>query len=520
MPKPKFDPNKPFEIADGKPKFDPSKPYQSDETPNYMSEEMETFGKSAADSALLGYLPQVQGAIAGARGGDYISERDQAIEDLSRLKQENPKSALAGNLTGIVGPAVLTGGLGAASKGASLLGKIGQGAKIGALQGAVANPGDVKGDVGLQFSDRAQNAALGGIVGGAATAAAETIPALSKRVSEYLKKKANINAYEALAPRKRFVSQDLAKNKIEDIGEIALDRGIIKGMPRSKEELLSRASGLQEVSGKEIGDTIESLSRKEADMLGQQAAEAQGLAIPGQSLPKGGISKASISKALEEDLIKDIPLESVRKTNSAFQEMIDDFNQGEHLGIKEAQDLKVKLGNLIKWDRLPGADIPVEEQFYRSLYKNLNKGTEDAAEVLAGKFGGLDKLKDAKNVYGASKRMEEILKDKIAAEQANRFISPSDYGMGAAGAVVGGLTGDPEDRLKSAMIGASLGGANKLMRAYGSQVLAKSQNEISKLATKAGMKASEYKSAFPLVAERIREKYQYQAKDKEKEGNK
>ena len=64
MNKPKFDPSKPFDVAD-KPVFDPNKPFDiAEESPKSVdSSKAESFLQGFGQAGTLGYLPNIQAAV-------------------------------------------------------------------------------------------------------------------------------------------------------------------------------------------------------------------------------------------------------------------------------------------------------------------------------------------------------------------------------------------------------------------------------------------------------------------------
>lgn len=104
MPKPKFDPNAPFEVVD-KPKFDPSKPFDS------VGEDEPSLGHQAKDlfeSTVIDQLPalgaaggglaggvvgSVPGALGGAGAGGYLGKAAQNAYNSLMRPEKAPKEA-------------------------------------------------------------------------------------------------------------------------------------------------------------------------------------------------------------------------------------------------------------------------------------------------------------------------------------------------------------------------------------------------------------------------------------------
>lgn len=136
------------------------------------------FAKEALNTAALGYLPQIQGAISAATGGNYLQSRDEALRDLIQGRQEHPMSSTVGQLAGAGASALVPGMV--LGKAYTAGGRIAQGAGVGALYGAASNPGDTIGQLNpIQAEDRLKNAAVGAGIGGAISGAIEGGTALT-----------------------------------------------------------------------------------------------------------------------------------------------------------------------------------------------------------------------------------------------------------------------------------------------------------------------------------------------------
>ena len=160
------------------------------------------------------------------------------------------------------------------------------------------------------------------------------------------------------------------------------------------------------------------------NLLASRAIEAQ-LATPSKPLTalitgankaakniQAGINRDIVADALEKEFLKKSGVPGLSSEKAMFKELIDEFRFTDSpLDIKSAQDLKVKLGKEINWDRLPGADIPEKEKFYRSLYGKIREGVDDGAELLAEMAGGSSekaKLAAAKKLYGNLEKISQI----------------------------------------------------------------------------------------------------------------
>jgi len=495
--KPKFDPNQAFEsAAPAKPKFDPNQKFEAGAQPSGEGNQLAAGLQGFGNGLMLGYAPQVQAAlekplahvfdfftgndVASEVEPDYVKRRDEWIKRQNTLIEENPKTYAASNIAGSVVGGLATPG-GALAKGATKLGTIGRGAAIGATLGAVSNPGDTEGKLDpLQLDERLWNAGMGGLMGGATPA----LGTAAEKAGAYLRTKAREKAFKALGPYARDAMKAFDKGQIDETGRVLLDEGVVGGLPTSYQGLAKRAEKALESKGEKIGQYINDLDDQlQAMNLGGEP----GLIPAGQPMPpqsRAGISRKMMADAVKEDLISPhVDLPGVPRQNTQVETFVSGFeNQGNPmLSLREAQAKKQALKQMINWDRLPGADIPLEEQVNRSLYNKVSTGIEDAAEALDSQLhGGAGQYRDLKTEYGALSRASEIANRREAKEFANRLLSPSDYwatGLGAAGGFSQGNS--IEERLGNAAMGASLGIAHKGIRQYGNQVIAPALNKVA-----------------------------------------
>jgi hypothetical protein len=476
------------------------------------------------NTATLGYLPHIQALVEGMLpnpsadvdaelakkgfkieqpGQSYVERRDENIKRLEQERRAHPAASAVGDVLGIGGSAILSGpaleALGIAApavKGASFGQKVYEGARAGGALGLASNPGDVEGVIDpIQGSERLHNAELGALVGGGSTAAAEGLSTGARALGDKLKTAAERRSFKGLGPYSREAQQAYSKGQLESVGRELLDSGIYDGkMPVSYQKVAERAGKVRGETGEKIGALLDALESRAGAAEGATAAD-QAFAVPGKTAAKAGVSRQAIADALEHDLLTSGALPGSAPDNASLKALIEEFRNGGEsiLPLKQARELKQLAKSAINWDRLPGADIPLKEQFYRSLYGKVGSGLEDAASALAGDAGeGTAKEYMAlKNRYGAMKQAERIAGKREAKEFANRLISPSDYMMGGLGATAGFASGgDLEDRIKRGLVGAGAGAANHMARIYGNQVAARLLDSV----------ASKASSAAPVLA--------------------
>jgi hypothetical protein len=156
---------------------------QMDDSANALGTMVQQWG----NTALLGYAPHLGAAVDPLvnyvgnlfaepdipLSGDYVQRRDENLKNYAQNEKENPNAAFLGKALGFVN--MLGVPMGKAGQAKTVLGGVGQGAKIGALTAGLSNPGDELGKVDpLQLKARAGNAAIGGAIGAAIPAAVAT----------------------------------------------------------------------------------------------------------------------------------------------------------------------------------------------------------------------------------------------------------------------------------------------------------------------------------------------------------
>lgn len=514
--KPPFDPNQKFEKVK-KPEFNENKSFGILESvPEEAKQEvvfkpgagmaaLESFGNSASQ----GYLAQAQAAVEPAmfkalnfvtgqkvEPDTYTVARDKNLKRQADQREVNPVAAGIGGLAGTVaGTAALSPILPGVTS-TRLLGKLGQAAAAGGLASAIQNPGDVEGVIDpFQLGDRLENAKTGALIGGAAQgvlSGAGRALDMAKKIPKNLENFAGNKTFKATGAIIKDFRKANGQERINEIGKILRERGIVK--PGSTfEDIAEAASKLKGEEGKKIGDFIDKL-----DDFQLRVNFADDVTRPiGANLTP----KSSLAEQVEKELINaksSVP--GINQKNETFENLIKEFKGSaeQGLGVKELQTLKQDLKSQINFKRLPDADIPVQEQFYRKLYDKVNKELESKAELLA-KASGLKGYVDSKKAYGVSKEIGKISKDRVARENANQMFGLGDKLIGSAGLLGGIAAGDSwEDKAKLGLLGASAALANKGARLYGNPIAASLASKASDILQKNPNLLGEF--ARPLVA--------------------
>lgn len=455
--------------------------------------------QGAGNAATVGYLPELQaaaepyvfGALNSISGRNIPSEgtTEEYRKRGELLKEQNPKSYLAGTIAGSIPPAVAGGGLVSKGVGAlegavpalegmteatgfkGLLGRGAQAAAGGGLIGAAENPQET----GESRVQGAKSGAGIGLIGQGAGEALSGAIKGSKGLIIGLGDMAEKRAFKALGPYQR----DVLKNadRINSIGRTVLDEGILSG---GWEKTAEAAEKAKTTTGKELGDLMEDINNKVIKMAGNDVP-----AFKGQTQSKFGLDKNAILESLQKDLITD-DVYGNKSTTKLFKNMMKDFsdNSLDYIGITDADKLKRGFDKLIKWDRIPGTDIPDKEVYFRTIRNKLRQGIEDATDAAAQSVGGptKDALIALKQKYGNLDEAYKIASKRSQKEFANRMVSKSDYTAGLGAGAMAAATGhSPEQMVERGLTGFLVGAlGNKAARYFGNEATGKALNQLSK----------------------------------------
>lgn len=434
---------------------------QEDETGGAPQAALEHYGNAAT----LGYLPHLQALAEQAmpnpsaqsdadleRQGfkiqqskpGYLKSRDENLKRLELERQEHPIASGVGTLAGIGAGALIP--VGAAAKGASLGQKVVQGAKAGALMGAIANPGDVEGEVDpTQLDSRLKNAGVGLAVGGAIPVVAQGTSGLSNKVSNFLRDKAALKATRALGmPGQKLAEKMAANGQDVELGRDLLDSGAIPvlGTPKS---ISARVEALKEKTGAQIGELLD----------------------------RGGNAKLIDSQKLGLQILDSPELQAMRKTPgmestvAAIEKQVETLASNGELSLKETQALRQGIDRSINFNKA----APEMRGAQEGLYKQRTALRDAMNEAVNSLSPGdqKDALLVANRRYGSLSTAGDILEKEIGRNQSNRAISGTDTMAGVAGLLKGGPA-----------YAALATAANKFGRTFGNSIQARAYDALAK----------------------------------------
>lgn len=209
-----------------------------------------------------------------------------------------------------------------------------------------------------------------------------------------------------------------------------------------------------------------------------------------KKVPGGSISGWDLAKDIQNyaDTIPDVG--SGANIKKRLQEEVNKLKDMGNLTFEEAQKVK----NQFKFKHQDSdaliSNQDVTNQINRFVGNRMNEAAEKSG--MGGEFLGI------KSKYGPMKQAEVAATDRSVKNLSNRFVSPSDYGVGSTstiGTLIAG--GDP---ITAAATGAAGAAANKMVRERGSAFIAKSFDRISKALQNAPEKLGKYGPALERAA--------------------
>lgn len=473
-----------------------------------------------ADEA-VGFSQAPVGGIKAAVGGlfgvnqaddrdvqEYQAKRNAYRERDEQAWEERPGYYGTGGALGVgagfLGGGAAVTGLGKAlapAAGASRLARGGNAARVGAATGAVQGVGggtDAQGQPDLGTGDVAgvrNQAEVGGLLGGLFGAGGEEAADFLRRSAPKIQEMAGERAAKAtgtmLADQRKLAKKP---GGVAAFGNRLLEEGVVTA-GASLDDIAERSASQKKAMGQGIGDILDKL-----DQFGEAVAKGTG----GQTDVPLGMNMDTFATRVQSELI-----EPLRKTSTGNQTadliaqeldaMRTHYGKKGFIPFKAANAEKSALDDVIYRGNKALSDDPklVARQELRRI---LNTQIENDADQLVGKFMPefKDQFRSLKSGYGTMADASRISADKVSRNQANRIISPSDYGTMIGGGI-GGVVAAGGNPL-GALAGLALGAANNLGRNRGPQMTASSLNKLGKALQRNGQAFSKYAGILSAAA--------------------
>lgn len=274
-------------------------------------------------------------------------------------------------------------------------------------------------------------------------------------------KMADDQAFRAIASNNaslKIVEKDArAIGGATGVGETLNKLGLVKNFREAPAEYAERLAAGKGEWGEKIGDL-----RKSLDVLHPEGMEIAPVF-------------ARIEKDVTGPLSQRIGMEPVEKKLGTWVESLRMKTEG-GLSFERAHAARQDLDALI-YEAKASASPAVEElKKVRRIFEGEFEKQGDAAAKAAGK-DFLVPWKEAKLNYARLSAAEKGATDYAQREMTNRVLSPTDYGTGAAGAMLGGiLTGNP----LGALAGVGISAAHHVIRTEGNALAARALYAMDK----------------------------------------
>jgi len=447
----------------------------------------------------FGDRPIAAAALGGLSGASFgissqILEKSGLVsaKTQNELTQRNKGAELLGEITGIVGPALLTGGTSLVAKGAGAIakpvlavskaGKFAEKITRGVLKSVIKETGtksfakriiaktlpkaagsategaafglgqlikeDALGNVDLNAENVLKSAGLGALVGGtfggvlgSMEALAPTIrrgiggklsevtASLKSRIGREVDKNKAIQRYMRLTPSEVRKLEEVSKTKLEDIGDFLVQKLQLKEV-KTPAKLFDSVTTLKNNAGVRIGEVVKSVD----DIL----ANKPEVAIQAQQIAQ------RVIKNLDDKFIKPFgkdpslrgELAPIKRTIQQWEKIRD---KGGTLTMSEIHTLRMNADRGINYAR-GQANLPLKQQGLSSVRTSLSNEMKEITNTFSLSLGEeaqplIFKLIEANKEFSMSARMLPFIKRKADKAAEKDFLNTADIFLGAVGAV-------------------------------------------------------------------------------------
>jgi len=393
----------------------------------------------------------------------YEGERDESRNLDKAAREAHPKIYGGSELACGIATSFVPG-LGIA-KGAKTAQGLMQASKLGLMSGVGASEGSTKED--LAFDSAVSGVGgmagqgVGNVVGktGGLIASKVATP-MANKLSNFAEKRAVKQAGAMLADERGLKYQ----NRLNKTGRMLLDKGIV-GPFTSVSKIKERVAPIIETAGKKIGQVAKDMD--------EYISLIRGSNVP-IDVPDTSKMAVEIRKNVIAPLVGDPALGGMVPQLEKIVERLESKNGASFTDLAK---MKLNFDKLLEYDKLQS--LPKEE--IKQIRSVLSNHMDDFVDRLQkGRKGSKNDIfsewKAAKEEYGILKKVSEMADDKMSRNEANRWLTPTDYiALGLGGGYA--ASGDNENVLGGGLIGLAL---NRGGKAYGNAMASTGANALSK----------------------------------------
>lgn len=428
----------------------------------YGDQDLRTFAESAASGASFGISDQLLTKTG------LVSQ-----EELRERRKRNSEAAIAGEITGIVAPALLSGGasvLGAGVKGAAKAGiavekltasaikkliketgkkslakeVIRKGITKGAgsaVEGSFYGTGKLISEEALGNADfNAENllshagtsAAFGGVLGGTFGTISAAVPIVkgnkitswaTKKLKGTMNPEQNAAKLSGMSPtqiyKQRTFNPTIYTHTPKMLKEVANKKGLSAFSGNNK--LFNSVKEFIKESGDDIGKTLDTAS----DVLAAKGALPTKSKVAQRIINKLDDFSNKFKDADGRVLKTSAP--KVNRIKKIMKEFDEDLISKKTMTAQELNALKAKYQSLAKWNKL-GGNIPINEEINREISRALREEVLEVATTAGGEIG--NRLKKNLLDYGSATEFAANFGKYIDTANKGNWINIKDMFLG------------------------------------------------------------------------------------------
>jgi hypothetical protein len=263
------------------------------------------------------------------------------------------------------------------------------------------------------------------------------------------------------------------KGGIESFGRDLLDEGVVTPTA-TYQTIMDGAVARREFYGEKIGKLFDEMDTAIASTPG---------AAP-KFLINGPAVFGRAKREVAEPLLNSRTASGQRVGRRVLKEietMEESFAAGGPLiGFRDFHRARVSLDKEVFRNVTSKSPLIEEMRGFRRVLEKELEGAADKVAAELGQEGFRQNYRAVKRLFGNMKKAAEMAEDRLLRDEANRFFSPSDYGIGAAlGFGTAAATGQPGYDPGVLAVGLLTGSLHKVMRTRGSAIMAGLANKLA-----------------------------------------
>jgi hypothetical protein len=232
-----------------------------------------------------------------------------------------------------------------------------------------------------------------------------------------------------------------AKQRVNAAGKYLLENKIVTGKEGRIEQIFEKLTDRKDNLGRQLDEILATLDEAVLVKAGPGLTAA---GRPRVARAEGLINPVMVAQRIRNEILPDILKVSAEDpaTYNFLTKYIDDLEKQGAIAMKfsDARARRAALQDKVEW----GREIPESKKVYAKLQSLWNKVIDEKAEPILDAAIGKARAKTYRQVRHEFSLVEDLFgyaKDRIDREAARRIISPSDYGVGAVGAIMSAAPG-------------------------------------------------------------------------------